>query len=333
MRGRLAPSPTGAQHLGNARTFLLAWLSTRLQNGQLLFRMEDLDSPRVKAWAVDQAHEDLAWLGLDWDFDHHSHDFPHPLIQSHRLPRYHSILETLGLAEQIYPCTCTRKEVEESASAPHEGPRDAAVYQGTCQHRSYRDGLRLLESNQTFAWRFRFLPGNVSWTDQLAGHQSANPSQQLGDFVVGRSYGSPAYQLAVVVDDHDMEITEVLRGDDLLLSTYRQLAIYHALNWNPPRFLHVPLVVGPDGRRLAKRHGDSRLSTFRMAGIHPETIIGFLAWQCGWLPSMLPQSPRDLLNHFQHHPDLWSLALKNLAPLTLDQTNILESLKSLQSSP
>jgi glutamyl-tRNA synthetase len=293
--GRLAPSPTGALHLGNARSFLLAWLSVRRQGGLLLMRIEDIDSPRVKPWAREQTFEDLRWLGLDWDWGPDVGG-PHPsYIQSARIDRYREVLQQLRAAKVIYPCTCTRREVTEAASAPHEQPitdlqpLEGAIYPGTCRAR------QVDEVQAEFAWRWRFESGSVSWSDGVLGRQVANPERQLGDFVIGKSDSTPAYQLAVVVDDHDMGVTEVVRGSDLVPSTYRQLAILAHLGWSIPKYFHVPLMVGPDGRRLAKRHGDTRLSYFRERGIKPHLLVGYLAWTLGWLESPEEIAPNELV--------------------------------------
>lgn len=294
-RGRLAPSPTGAQHVGNARTFLLAWLDARCSGAELLLRIEDLDTPRTKAWASDQILEDLEWLGLDWDAR-----VPNA---SERAPRYREILDQLAGEARIYPCSCTRSEIEQEASAPHESNLDGTVYPGTCQHRSALDAEALQQRGVPFAWRFRLPPGLQTWCDQLHGMQRLDPSEQLGDFIVGRSYGPAAYQLAVVVDDHDQGVTRVVRGDDLIYSTFRQHAIYDALRWPRPQFMHVPLVVGPDGKRLAKRHGDTRLSTLRQRRIAPEQLVGHLAWSLGWVPPGRSVSTRELLDLLKHRPD------------------------------
>ncbi|MEQ1830426.1 MAG: tRNA glutamyl-Q(34) synthetase GluQRS [Pirellula sp.] len=272
--GRLAPSPTGAQHLGNARTFLVTWLACRQVGGKLLLRIEDLDTPRTKPGATAQAIEDLRWIGLDWDVVGPEKSFT---VQSNREERYVEVLRQLKDRELVYPCTCTRAEVEEAASAPHESILDGAIYPGTCSHRNATDSEELDHKGLKYAWRFRMPSGIRSWTDRLYGEQALNAKVQLGDFVVGRSYGVTAYQLAVVVDDHDFGINHVVRGNDLMFSTFRQIAIYEALGWDTPAWLHLPLVVGPDGRRLAKRHGDTRLSLYREQGMQPEQIVGYLA--------------------------------------------------------
>jgi glutamyl-tRNA synthetase len=296
-QGRLAPSPTGAQHVGNARTFLVAWLIERSQSGRLLVRIEDLDTPRTKGWATQQAIEDLAWLGLDWD-DVVS-------LQSTRAIRYQQVLTQLQSMELVYPCTCSRSEIEESASAPHESALDGIVYPGTCSHRSVADAVTLDARGERFAWRFRMPAGELNWIDLLHGPQTLDARRLLGDFVVARNYGPAAYQLAVTVDDHDQNIARVVRGDDLIYSTYRQLAIYRALEWSPPLWLHVPLVIGPDGKRLAKRHGDSRLSLLREQNVAPERLIGMLAKSLGLQRSDVPISAKELLGIVCDKPDWW----------------------------
>ena len=289
--GRLAPSPTGAQHLGNARTFLIAWLSVRQQNGYLILRMEDIDSPRIKSWAAEQAVEDLNWLGLDWDESSEKPKGTQKYVQSERLDLYAQALEQLKESDAVYPCTCSRSDVQESASAPHE-LSDGPIYGRTCYHRSASDAGSL---KQPFAWRFRAFDQDVSFKDGVHGLLTANVRKELGDFVVYKSDQSPAYQLSVVLDDHEMGITEVIRGDDLIPSTFRQLNLYQFFGWNPPRFLHAPLVVGLDGRRLAKRHGDTRLSHFRKIGVSPERIVGLLAFSLNWIDRPEEISPSELV--------------------------------------
>lgn len=287
--GRLAPSPTGAQHVGNARTYLVAWLSARSRGGSVRLRIEDIDSPRIKPAAAEQAAEDLRWLGLDWDGE--------PLVQTARLALYEAALEALKRQELVYPCTCTRSDIAAAASAPHaehEGP----TYPGTCTPRRAADAGQLAAEGKPFAWRFR-LTHSPAFTDLYAGQQQIDLRQLGGDFVVWKSAGTPAYQLAVVVDDAEMGITEVVRGDDLIPSTPRQLLLYAALGLTPPTFAHVPLVVGEDGRRLAKRHGDTRLAALREAGVKAEALVGLLAWSCGWIAKPEPVAARELLPLFR----------------------------------
>jgi glutamyl-tRNA synthetase len=281
---RLAPSPTGAQHLGNARTYLIAWLAARSCGGSVTLRIEDIDSPRIKPGAAEQACADLQWLGLDWDEG--------PYVQSQRLPLYEQALAQLQRQELVYPCTCSRGDVERAASAPHaehEGP----VYPGTCASRRVADAASV--GDRPFAWRLRASPRYWSFADRFCGFITLDPKTLGGDFVVWKSAGTPAYQLAVVVDDAANGVTDVIRGDDLLPSTPRQLQLYAALGLQTPTFTHVPLVVGPDGRRLAKRHGDTRLNALRTAGVRAEALLGLLAWSCGWLAEVVPVTARELV--------------------------------------
>jgi glutamyl-tRNA synthetase len=250
--------------------------------------MEDIDSPRIKPGAAQQALADLAWLGVDWDGD--------PLVQTERLGVYREALDRLKAAEHVYPCTCTRTDVDRAASAPHaehEGP----VYPGTCSARRAGDAVALGEA--AYAWRLRIPEETPAFIDAMRGPVQLDLHQAGGDFVVWKSAGTPAYQLAVVVDDSVQGVTEVIRGDDLLLSTPRQLLLYQALNLPAPRFAHVPLVVGPDGRRLAKRHGDTRLSSLREAGVKPERLLGLLSWSCGWLDHIESVNAAELLPRFR----------------------------------
>jgi glutamyl-tRNA synthetase len=254
--------------------------------GRVVLRIEDIDSPRVKPGAAEQALDDLRWLGLDWDTG--------PIVQTERLSHYESALDQLKARELVYPCTCTRSDVEQAASAPHADGAEI-VYPGTCAHRSVADAAHL--GGQPFAWRFR-LAEVPAYDDLFRGPMHLMREDVGGDFVVWKSQGTPAYQLAVVVDDADNGITVVVRGDDLVSSTPRQLLLYQALGLTPPEFAHVPLVVGSDGRRLAKRHGDTRLSTLRAAGVRPEQVIGLLAWSCGWQPEPNPINVAELIPRF-----------------------------------
>ncbi|MBI2803558.1 MAG: tRNA glutamyl-Q(34) synthetase GluQRS [Planctomycetes bacterium] len=281
--GRLAPSPTGAQHVGNARTYLIAWLSARSRGGSVGLRIEDIDSPRIKPGAAAGAIDDLHWLGLDWDGV--------PLVQTERLSFYEAALVQLQARDLVYPCTCTRTDVERAASAPHpehEGP----IYPGTCAHRRAVDARDLPPGS--FAWRMRVGSETIVFEDGFHGPLAMNLHEIGGDFVVWKSAGTPAYQLAVVVDDAAQQVSEVVRGDDLLPSTPRQLLLYRELGLMPPRFVHVPLVIGPDGKRLAKRHGDTRLQALRAAGVSAQALLGLLAWSCGWLDSIRPITLNEL---------------------------------------
>ncbi|MCC9655164.1 tRNA glutamyl-Q(34) synthetase GluQRS [Rhodopirellula halodulae] len=293
---RLAPSPTGAQHLGNARTFLIAYWSARSQDARLILRIEDIDSPRVKPWATQQAITDLRWLGMDWDGE--------PIIQTERSSLYDEARQKLLDDNRIYPCTCTRRDIEAAASAPHESPAsgwapDAPVYPGTCS--TWQNG-EPLPTGKPFCFRYRMNAHPNKFTDLVHGEVTCDPLTDIGDFPITRKAEHAedclaAYQLAVVIDDIDAGVTEVVRGDDLILSTFRQLQLYESLGQTPPAYAHVPLVTGTDGRRLAKRHGDTRLSHFRDQGMPPETIVQWAAESSGL---MATKSLDGLTMHQMH---------------------------------
>ena len=290
--GRLAPSPTGSLHVGHARTFLLAWLAARGEGGRVVLRVEDIDGSRARPEAIGQALEDLRWLGLDWDEGPDVGGPSGPYLQSGRRTFYDRAIVALADRERIYPCTCTRADIVRAASAPHadeEGP----TYPGTCAGRSAADAEELARSGRAFAWRFRVGPGPIRWLDLVRGESTIDPSRVGGDFVVGRSSGEPSYQLAVVVDDAAMGISQVIRGDDLLASTPRQMLLYEALGRPSPSFGHVPLVVEPDGRRLAKRDRSIALATLRAIGADPRRLIGQIARSSGMSTDSIPSRPEE----------------------------------------
>lgn len=298
--------------------------------------MEDIDSPRIKAGADQQAIEDLRWLGLDWDFGPGGTTswtaaklLPPDFLegeaiekisgiehwqQTQRQQVYQHFFSRLIADEKVYPCVCSRKDIQLAASAPNLGD-DALIYPGICagngaadaqgmstQSFSERDSrahedqhISQEAGSLKFAWRYRTSDRSVHFVDGVHGIQQCCPRKELGDFVVGRSYGEFAYQLAVVIDDYLMSVSEVVRGDDLVASTFRQLQLYEYFKWAPPSFFHVPLVVGPDGRRLAKRHGDTRLSEIRKRGLGPEKLLGVLAESCRLTEDASPISARHLL--------------------------------------
>ena len=299
--GRLAPSPTGAQHLGNARTYLLAWLSARSQGGRVILRIEDIDSPRVKPWAAQQAIDDLKWLGLDWDEGPDIGGPNGPYVQTERMVRYEAAICRLFESNRIYPCTCSRTDIDAAASAPHESI-DGPVYAGTCASWQLGDDL---PSTGTYCWRFRATDHEIAIHDIVHGALQMNVAKQLGDFPVTRKNLQVAYQLAVVIDDDGMGINEVVRGDDLLPSAFRQADLINALELRRSIYAHVPLVIGHDGRRLAKRHGDTRLSQYRNQGIKPEQIIGWAARSANLISGHQLVMPKDLVSHFS-----WSTVSK-----------------------
>lgn len=281
MAGRFAPSPTGAQHLGNARTYLLAYWSAKQRGQRLIFRVEDVDSPRVKPWAVQQSLDDLLWLGLTWDEGPDREGSVGPYLQTQRMSIYRRVLQDLIVENRVYPCCCTRKDIQNAGSAPHFD-HEPAIYPGTCA--GWKHGMAL-PAEGTYCWRFRSSEKIFEFDDRVLGLQVTRPSETLGDFPVTQKNGEPSYQLAVTVDDSEMGITEVVRGNDLVASTFRQLQIFEFLNATPPTYAHVPLVLGKDGRRLAKRHGDTRLSTLRSSGVAPEQIVTWAAHSAGLIGS------------------------------------------------
>ena len=269
-RGRLAPSPTGYLHLGHAATFWTAQQRCRDADGELILRIEDLDRGRCKAEYRDALVEDLRWYGLSWQEGPDVGGAFGPYLQSERRARYVRAWRQLAAAGAIYPCTCTRRDVELALGAPHDGDHEA-VYPGTC--RPARSQPVLLETPPAVNWRFRAPEHeSVRFVDGAAGAQSFRVGGDFGDFIVWRKDHAPAYQLAVVVDDAAMGITEVVRGGDLLASTAQQLLLYRALGWQPPAFYHCPLLKDATGQRLAKRTGAHSLRALRAAGVDPATL-------------------------------------------------------------
>ncbi len=246
-RGRIAPSPTGYLHAGHLATFRTAWQRAQDQNGNLILRIEDLDPQRCKPEFTEAAIRDLQSAGLTWT-EGPDIGGPHPpYFQSQCTDYYREIFETLKSAGHIYPCDCSRKEINSIAGAPH-GADDEIIYPGTCRSR------RVSEDTEV-AWRFRVPDGEaITFTDKSCGPQSFVAGKNFGDFALWRKDGVPAYHLAVVADDHRMGITEIVRGADLLVSTARHLLLYRALNWPPPAYYHCPLILDEQGNRLAKRN-------------------------------------------------------------------------------
>lgn len=287
---RLAPSPTGALHLGNARTFLVNFLLARTRGWRIVLRMEDIDSPRVKPEAAGEALTDLEWLGLGWD--------QRAPDQSQRSAAYKAALDQLVQMGRAYPCTCTRRDVERAASAPHEEDGQL-VYPGLCRGRYDDANEAAVAAGREPSHRLAVNQDVVEFEDMMAGPQRFDLAAECGDFVILKSDGMAAYQLAVVLDDAATGVTDVVRGHDLLDSTPRQLLIIRLLGLSPePRYWHLPLVVGPDGRRLAKRHGDTRLSQYRHHGVSVHRILGLLGYWTGLLEKRRPTDMAELLERF-----------------------------------
>ena len=268
--GRLAPSPTGHLHIGHARSFMLAWLNLRSRGGRVLLRIEDLDRERVKPGYTDQILRDLEWLGLDWDG---------PVqLQSDSEATLQAAANSLLNSGHAFPCFCTRKEI--ALSAPHATDAEAR-YPGTCRGRFASEAEGQAELGRQAGLRFRCDPKELQIEDGFLGQFTANPGQEVGDFLIRRRDGAIAYQLAVVVNDALSGVTEVLRGSDLLTSTARQWLLQNALDLPHPTWIHVPLVVDAAGRRLAKRDGDTTLKSLRNRGVDPRALISWLASTAG----------------------------------------------------
>lgn len=286
--GRFAPSPTGLLHLGNARTALLGWLHARSAGGRFLLRIEDLDPERCKPEHERTMVEDLAWLGLDFDGE--------VWRQSERTAVYEAALEKLRALNRVYPCWCSRAEVAAAASAPHVG-EDGPVYPGTCARLPPGAGAPPGKENRAPAWRFRVEPGVERFVDEVHGPREQDVAAAVGDFLVRRADGVAAYQLAVVVDDALSGVDHVLRADDLIGSTFRQLQLYRALGHPPPAYAHVPLMMDESGKRMAKRSGALTVRAFRESGKTAEEVLGFLAKGVG-LGDGRPTPARALIEGF-----------------------------------
>lgn len=266
-RGRIAPTPTGFLHLGHLATFRTAWQRARAAGGRLVYRNEDIDPQRCRPEYAAAAIEDLRWAGLEWD-EGPDVGGPHaPYDQSARMAGFREACERLVRAGCAFFCTCSRRDLAEAAGAPHDDGTEP-VYPGTCRER------RVRPEGGAAAIRFRVRDGEaVEFVDGRLGPQQFVAGRDFGDFVIWRRDDAPAYELAVVVDDAAMGITEVVRGEDLLLSTARQILLYRALGWEPPAFFHCPLVRDPEGRRLAKRHAALSLRELRARGVKSEDLL------------------------------------------------------------
>jgi glutamyl-tRNA synthetase len=322
LRGRFAPSPTGLLHLGNAWAFLCAWLGARSVGGSIVLRFEDIDPQRSRPEFAVALQEDLLWLGLDWDEG--------PYWQSHRIAKYAAALEEFKIKSLVYPCFCTRKELRFMAGAPHASDvsSDAAnvSYPGFCRNLSEKERTARINAGCRYSWRLRFTdkcppknirpeknhpeknhqeqcrPAALEFEDLVLGKMGCSEESCSDDFPLCRSDGVFAYQLAVVLDDIDMGITQVVRGADILSSTCRQLYLYSLLGATPPAYAHIPLLLDHKGERLAKRHAALSLRGLREAGVKAEAVIGYLAHWSGLCEGssncFALRSPQDLIPCF-----------------------------------
>ena len=286
VRGRFAPSPSGRMHLGNIWSGLLAWLSARSQGGEMVLRLEDLDPDRcTRAWC-NQVMRDLEWLGLTWDNE--------PVYQSERTEVYAQAFHTLEERGLIYPCYCTRAE-RLAASAPHRSDGQT-IYDGRCS-RLTQGEREVLSQTRRPAWRVKVGEESITFCDLLQGEYKEDLKTDCGDFILRRSDGVYAYQLAVVVDDAAMGVNQVVRGSDLLSSTPRQIYLQRLLGLKEPEYGHVPLLLSADGRRLAKRDRDQELGELQSRYTAPE-LLGRLAHRAGLIPEPAPITAQELIPLF-----------------------------------
>ena len=299
VRGRYAPSPTGRLHVGSARTALAAWLSVRAEGGVFVMRVEDLDGPRAVPGMAEAILEDLAWLGIDWDAGP-ALGGPHgPYTQSERFHLYEAALERLHGLERLFPCRHSRKDLQRLATAPH-GSSGLPPYPTALRPSGLEPGWFAAHRNGSPDAALRFLVHDrpVTFEDRVYGSVTEPVHETVGDFVLKRRDGVYAYQLAVVVDDLMMGITEVVRGEDLLASTARQIQLIDALGGARPAYGHVPLVVNAEGQKLSKRDASLTLALLRAAGVRPEALVGYLGYSLGLLPEPVACTPHGLIAHF-----------------------------------
>jgi glutamyl/glutaminyl-tRNA synthetase len=271
-RGRIAPSPTGYLHVGHAMTFWRAQERARASSGVMILRIEDLDPQRCRPEFGEAILDDLSWFGIEWQ-EGPDVGGPHaPYRQSERRSLYLEGWRKLQQDSLVYPCCCSRKDIQQAGVAPHDEDEEP-IYPGTCRPQASRANSDLPDEPRGVHWRFRVPDGEeLHFFDEQLGDQIAIAGRDFGDFVVWRKDDVPAYQLAVTMDDAAMQIAEVVRGEDLLLSTFRQLLLYRALGKAPPRFFHTPLIRDESGKRLAKRHASLSLRELRAAGMSADEI-------------------------------------------------------------
>ena len=293
--GRFAPSPSGRMHLGNVMSALLCWLSARSAGGRLVLRIEDIDPERSRDEYARFIIEDLRFLGLDWDEGEGAGGAHGPYRQSGRTLVYEEALRRLDAMGLLYPCFCSRAELHDVTRAPHASD-GRLIYGGRCRNLNAQERAEL-SARRRPSLRLRVPDETVRFVDGLCGPQAQNLREECGDFIVRRSDGAFAYQLAVVVDDIAMGVTQVVRGRDLLDSTPRQLYLYRLLGARPPAYYHVPLLLAPDGRRLSKRERDLDMGALR-ARYGAEEILGRLAFLTGLRETAAPVEARALAETF-----------------------------------
>lgn len=287
--GRYAPSPSGPLHLGNTQTALLAWLQIRLCHGSLYLRIDDLDEARTKSSNTEQIIDDLTWLGLDWDGE--------PYYQIVQTQAYARAFDYLVKLNKVYPCSCTRKEIASLASAPHDTGLSVR-YPGTCRNKLL-DAANIVKP---LAWRYLVEDALVRFEDKLAGEYQQNLVEDVGDFILRRKDSVYAYQLASVVDDINLGVTDVVRGRDLLDSTPRQITLFNSLSAAIPQFWHVPLKLDLNGERMAKRNATDSLLSLREQGFTAAEVVGKLAYELGLIGENRPASARQLLLQLKAAP-------------------------------
>lgn len=304
---RYAPSPTGPLHLGNIRTALIAWLQARLAGGVFILRIEDLDTQRNRPGSAKQILGDLRWLGLDWD---EGPDVGGPCgtyTQSERLDFFQTAFDALKAQDKLFPCYCSRKDIAQAVSAPHRENKPG-IYPGTCRPiSSFEEEISDLKQQRPAAWRYQVSPREITHIDKVTPPFVQDLVMDVGDFVIKRNDGAFAYQLAVVVDDILMGITDVVRGEDLLDSTTRQLVLYEEFRILAPRFWHVPLLLDEHGERMAKRTHSESLLSLQEKGYSAPAVIGLLAAGLGWVDKGRTVSARELLQELDQEKFLKGL--------------------------
>lgn len=289
LRVRFAPSPTGQLHLGGARTALFNWLFAKKHGGRFLLRIEDTDKLRSKQEFTDQICDSLKWLGLDWDEE--------IVLQSTRNEIYKSAIERLLKESKAYRCFCSKEKIiEERKQTEMSG--SGYYYSGTCRNLEEEMVEENLINGKPFSVRIAVSEGYTEFDDNIYGKIRVN-NKEIDDFIIARTDGSPVYNLVVAIDDNDMKITHIIRGEDHISNTPKQLIIYNALNLSVPEFAHLPMILGPDKKRLSKRHGATGVQEYRDIGYLPETMINYLAL-LGWNPGTEQEvfSPDELIKQF-----------------------------------